>query len=105
MKARSESMELSTYCDNLATELGNWRERFDEIVKKIDMAESGSKSESISYINDLHMIRKELGDRIRRLKKECPASWEPDRIESPFARLESRWEDVWYKVSPGDIGG
>ena len=98
-------MELNNYCDNVAIELGNWRDRFDEIVKKIDMAESGSKSKIISYLNDLHIVRKELGDRIKRLKTECPTSWEPDRIESPFARLNPRWEDVWHKVSPGDIGG
>ncbi len=98
-------MELNNYCDNVAIELSNWRDRFDEIVKKIDMAERGSKSKIIYYLNDLHIVRKELGDRIKRLKTECPTSWEPDRIESPFARLNARREDVRHKVSPGDIGG
>ena len=97
-------MELDNYCDNLAIELGNWQDRFDEIVKKIDMAVRDSKSRIISYLNDFHIIRKELGDRIKRLKTECPTSWEPDMIEGPFARLNAWWEDVWHKVSPGDIG-
>jgi hypothetical protein len=83
-------MELNTYCDNLSTELDNWEHRFDQIVKKIDNAESGSKSKIISCISDLHIVRKGLGERIKRLKTECPTSWEPDRIESPFARLETR---------------
>ena len=98
-------MELNTYCDNLATELSNWRDRFEEIVKKIDMAESGSMSKIVSYLNDLHIIRKELGDKIKRLRTGCPSTWEPDRIESPFARLKTRREDVWHKASAGDIGG
>lgn len=104
-KKRNEAMELNTYCDHLATELSNWRDRFDEVVKKIDMAESGSRSKIVSYLNDLHIFRKELGERINRLKTECPASWDPDRIESPFARLKTGHENVWHKPYHGDIGG
>jgi hypothetical protein len=98
-------MELNTYCDNLSTELDHWKHRFDEVVEKIDMEEGGNGSGIVWYLKDLHNTRKELENRIKLLKTECPASWDTERIQSPFARLESESEEVWYKGAPSDIGG
>jgi hypothetical protein len=98
-------MELNAYCDNLFTELDYWCRRFDEVVEKIDLEENGSGSGIVWYLKDLRNIREELGNKIKLLKTECPASWQMDRVESPFARLESELEDVWYKAAPSEIGG
>ncbi|MCK4782286.1 MAG: hypothetical protein KAV87_00945 [Desulfobacteraceae bacterium] len=53
------------------------------------------------------MVIEELTDRIERLQRECPTQWEPDKIEleSKITELKTKWEDVWEKVFPGDIGG
>jgi predicted nuclease with TOPRIM domain len=100
-------MEIETYCENLAAELGNWQAKFDGIVRKFDDASCGEKAKLVPQVNDLHMLKEELEERIRRLKTECPTNWEAEKIEleGKFSGFKTRWEDVWQNVSPGDIGG
>jgi len=100
-------MELETYCDNLAAELSGWQAKFDGVVRKFDEASCGDKAKLVPHVNQLHIVKEELDDRIRRLKTECPTNWEADRIEleGNFTGFKTKWEDVWQNVSPGDIGG
>ncbi len=100
-------MELDTYCDNLATELAGWQAKFDGIVKKFDDASCSDKANLVPHVNQLHILKEELEDRIRSLKTECPTNWEAERIEleGKFSGFKTKWEDVWQNVSPGDIGG
>jgi predicted nuclease with TOPRIM domain len=100
-------MEIETYCENLAAELGNWQAKFDGVVRKFDDASCGEKAKLVPQVNDLHMLKEELEERIKRLKTECPTNWEAEKIEleGKFSGFKTRWEDVWQNVSPGDIGG
>jgi hypothetical protein len=100
-------MELNNYCDNMAAELSGWRARVHDVVGKLDSAPTGDKVNVISRVNDLHMIMEELDDRISHFKTECPVGEETDKteIEKAFGHLKRKWEHLWEKVSPGDIGG
>ena len=78
-----------------------------DVTRKLDKVSSGDKEKVVPMVNELHMILEELDGRVERLKRDCPTQWEPDKIdiEGKFQAIETKWEEVWQNVSPGDIGG
>ena len=100
-------MDVRDYCGSLAIELSGWKAKMYDVVRKLDKVSSGDKQKVVPMVNELHMILEELDDRVDRLKKECPAQWEPDKIdiEGKFKVMKTKWEEVWKNVSPADIGG
>ncbi len=100
-------MDVRDYCSSLAIELNGWKAKMYDVVRKLDKVSTGDKQKVFPMVNELHMILEELDDRIARLRKECPVQWEPDKIdlEGKFREMKTKWEAVWDKVSPGDIGG
>jgi predicted nuclease with TOPRIM domain len=100
-------MDVKDYCSSLAIELNGWKAKMYDVVRKLDKVSSGDKQKVVPMVNELHMILEELDDRVARLRKECPAQWEPDKIdiENKVQTMKIKWEDVWKSVSPGDIGG
>jgi len=93
-------MELQSYCDNIATELMGWKVKVYDIVRKLDKMPTGDKEKVVPQVNELHTLIEELTDRIDRLKKECPAQWEPDKmeLEGKISTLNHTWEQVMEKV-------
>jgi len=61
-------------------------------------------AELVPQVNDLHMPKEELEERIKRLKTECPTDWEAERIEleGKFSGFKTSWEDVLSNISPRD---
>ena len=100
-------MDVRDYCSSLGIELSGWKAKMYDVVRKLDKVSSGDKQKVVPMVNELHMILEELDDRMDRLKKECPAQWEPDKIdiEGKFKVMKTKWEEVWKNVSPADIGG
>ena len=68
-------------CDDLLTELGGWKTKFNDVVARIDKVSSGDKEKIIDQVRDLHMFAEELDNRIDGLRTECPTGWDPSRIE------------------------
>ena len=60
--------------------------------------------ELVPQVNEIHMLRGELEERIKSLKAECPTDWEAERIEleGKFSGIKTRWEDVLSNISPRD---
>jgi hypothetical protein len=58
----------------------------------------------VPQVNELHMLRDELEERIKHIKVECPTDWEVERIEleGKFSGIKTRWEDVLSNISPRD---
>ena len=100
-------MEATDYCNNLTIELTAWKAKVYDVVRKLDKIATGDKEKVVSEVNELHIILEELGDRIEKLKKECPTSWAPDRteIENKIGHLRTKLDKVWDTISPSDIGG
>ncbi len=98
---------VHNYCDSLVVELGGWKSKIYDVVRRIDKLSSGDKEKVSSQVNDLHIFIEELEGRIDRLRRECPTDWKPDQIEieTKIRDLETTYKDVWQNVSPGDIGG
>jgi len=100
-------MRVEDYCKGVAIELSGWKAKMYDVVRKLDKVPSGDKQKVVPMVNELHMILEELDDRVERLRRECPTQWEPDKIdiENKFHMIKTKWNEVWDKVSPGDIGG
>ncbi len=100
-------MDAKDYCGNLTIELTAWKAKVYDVVRKLDKIATGDKEKVVSEVNELHIILEELGDRIEKLKKECPTSWAPDRteIENKIGHLRTKLDKVWDTISPSDLGG
>ncbi|HEY9246064.1 MAG TPA: hypothetical protein VIO11_04380 [Candidatus Methanoperedens sp.] len=100
-------MEVKDYCSNLTIELLGWKAKVYDVVRKLDKMSTGDKEKVAPEVNELHIILDELGDRIEKLKKECPTSWAPERteIENKVGYLRTKLDKVWDTISPSDIGG
>ena len=70
-------MDAKACCDGMSAELIGWKSKMDEVIHKFDAASCGEKQWVFPYINDLHIIRAELDDKIRSFKTECPMDGEP----------------------------
>ena len=99
--------EVGDYCDNLATELGGWKAKAYDVVRRLDKLSSGDKAKLGDQVNDLHIFIEELENRIDRLRRECPVDWKPDQIEmeTKFTQVRATLDDVWKGLAGGDIGG
>lgn len=99
-------MDEKGYCDNVASELMEWKARIDDIVMKFDHAATGDKSPVVPYVNDLHIFMDELSERINLLKTNCPIAMSSEMRERiPESHFQREWKTVWEHVSPGAIGG
>lgn len=74
-------MEVQNYCDNLVTELGEWKAKVRDVLGRIEKVSSGDKEKVLDQVRDLHMFSEELEERIDGLKRECPTGWDPGQIE------------------------
>jgi hypothetical protein len=61
-------------------------------------------SELVPQVNELHRLREEFEERIKRLKVECRSDWEAERVEleGKFSGIKTRWEDVLSNISLRD---
>ena len=73
--------EVYSYCDDLATELGGWKAKVNNVVGRLDKVSSGDKEKVIDQVRDLHMFVEEIESRIDGLRHECPTVWEPGQME------------------------
>ena len=100
-------MDITEYCDKVASELDGWKAKVDEVVFRLDKISTGEKAAVVPQVNELHMIVEELGDRIGKLRSQCPIAFESasDTYEPGYAHGQKQWQGTWENVSPGEIGG
>ena len=99
--------DVQNYCDSVVAELGVWKSKMYDVVRRIDKVSSGDKAKLGNQVNDLHIFIEEIENRTDRLRRECPTDWKPDQIEmdTKFTEVRATLDDVWKRLSPGDIGG
>lgn len=99
--------EVNSYCDGVVTELGVWKARMYDVMRRIDKAPSADKANLVSQVNDLHIFIDEIESRVDSLRRECPADWKSHQVEvqTKFDQLKGRYNDLSANYSPGDIGG
>ena len=53
-------MDLQDYCRNVQIELSGWQAKVKEVVRRLDQADTGDKSNVVSQVYDLHIILSRL---------------------------------------------
>jgi hypothetical protein len=93
-------MDARDYCDSLVSELTGWKAKIYDVMRRLEKVPSGDKEHVASQLNDFHIIFEELDNRIGKLRKECPVSWEPDKLEvdGALGQIRSKWDEVWSKL-------
>lgn len=100
-------MEVKDYCRNVELELGLWKSKLYDVIRKMDSAETGKKEKIYEDINGLHILMSELEDRIDDLRTKCPTDWNPqeDEIKGKIENLEKRYKDTSKILFDYDFGG
>lgn len=103
----AKEVEVLDFCNSLIVELSTWKAKMYDLVKKLDRTSTGAKEKVVNEVNELHMIIEELGDRIEKLRRECPVSWGPDRteIENKMGYMGRKMQGILDTISNSDIGG
>jgi hypothetical protein len=100
-----DTMDVKSYCDRLQQDLIVWKAKIYDIARGLDKMPSDKKTKVMQSVNDLHNVVDDIDGRIRRLEKECPVEWGPEKIEleKKFKKLQTTCELVWPDVSPDDL--
>jgi hypothetical protein len=100
-----DAMEVKSYCDSLKQDLTVWKAKIYDIVRALDKVPSDKKKKVMQSLNDLHHLVDDIDGRVKRLEKECPVEWGPEKIEleKKFRQLQTSCELVWPDVSPDDL--
>jgi hypothetical protein len=98
---------VERYCNNLSTELGEWKRKVSDVVSKLDRVPTGYKEKLVDELNELHIVIEELAVRTEKLRTQCATSWEPEReqIEKKAGWLRQRVVEVAETIPQSDIGG
>lgn len=98
---------MERYCDNLSTELLEWKRKMSGVVSKLDRVPTGNKEKVVDELNELHIVIEELSGRIETLRTQCATSWEPEReeIEKKAGWLRQRVVEIAETIPQSDIGG
>ena len=98
-------MDVKNYCDSLWQDLTVWKAKIYDILRELDKMPSGEKEKVASSVYDLHYVVDNIDSRIRKLEKECPIDWGPEKmeLEKRFKELQTKCEMAWTDVSPDDL--
>ena len=98
-------MDVKSYCDTLFQDLTVWKAKIYDIVRALDKMPSGKREKVTASVNDLHNVVDNIDTRIRKLEKECPIDWGPEKmeLEKRFKDLKTKCEMAWADVSPDDL--
>ena len=100
-------MKLEEYCENVETELTNWRKKLSDMDNKIQKLSCGEKEKMLGNIEELHIIMAELDDRIHELETSCPTEWSPHReeISGKLSGLSEKYQSTSKELFDYDFGG
>ncbi len=103
-------MDVLDYCKNMETEMTAWKAKFYDVMRKVDKLGTAEKEKVLPNIQDLNILLEEMGDRIEKLKTECPSEWSPmkDEIDEGTVNMRAKYEETMEyigKAAPVSIPG
>ena len=98
-------MDVMDYCSALQQDLTVWKAKIYDIIKALDKMPSNAKGKAASSVDDLHNVVDNIDSRIKKLQRECPVDWGPEKVEleKKFKELETMCDTAWADVSPDDL--
>ncbi len=103
-------MDVLDYCKSMETEMTAWKAKFYDVMRKVDKLGTAEKEKVLPNIQDLNMLLEEMGDRVEKLKTECPSEWSPmkDEIDEGTVNMRAKYEETMEyigKAAPVSIPG
>jgi cysteinyl-tRNA synthetase len=94
-------METFNFCDTMANELGSWKTKFNDTLRKMDSAPCEDKANITPHLNQIRMIVQELSDRIEAFRTQCGDSAVNQTFgsDTKFGNTGEKWE-VMSMLSP-----
>ena len=103
-------MDVQDYCKGIEMEMTAWKAKLYDVMRKVDSLGSAEKEKVLPNVEDLHMLLKEMSERVETLKTECPSDWSPvkNEIEAGTVDMRGKYEETMEfigKASPVSIPG
>ena len=94
-------MDLTNYCEQMASELTQWKAKLYDTVRKIKTLGPAEQDKVSSNIKALHHILDEISQRVDTLRTECPSDWSPikENIEQQKDDLQKKYEAMQIYIS------
>ncbi len=107
---KEELMDVVDYCKGIETEMTAWKAKLYDTMRKVDKLGTAEREKVLPNIEDLHILLEEMGDRVEKLKTECPSDWSPVKkdIEKGSTDMRSKYDDTMDyigKAAPVSIPG
>jgi len=96
--------DYKDYCDTVGLELSGWRDKVDDLLRKLDHMSTGAKEKVVSEVNGLHILAEELNERIAKLGRECSTNWQPQREDHDVV-WPAQNAGTFNELAQSDIGG
>ena len=98
-------MDVMDYCSALQQDLTVWKAKIYDIIRTIDKMPPREKDKVSSSLNGLYNVVDNIDSRIKKLEKECPIDWGPEKVEleKRFNELKTMCDTAWADVSPDDL--
>ena len=98
-------MEVRSYCEQLREDMTVWKAKIYDIIRRSEKAPSAERERFASSVDELNKIVDNIEGGIRKLEKECPLDWEPERaaLEAKSKDLAKKSDRVWRELSPDDF--
>lgn len=96
-------MDVRTFCVDLRSEMTEWKAKTYDLMRELDRRSPVDRRASAS-IDDLGRMIDEIEKKINRLEDQCPANWDPERVEleEMVAELKDKWSET-AAMSPDDF--
>lgn len=103
-------MDVMDYCKSMETEMTAWKAKLYDTMRRVDKLGTADKEKVLPNIEDLHMLLKEMQQRVDQFKHECPTEWTPVKkeIDGGTVDMRSKYEETMEaigKASPVSIPG
>jgi predicted nuclease with TOPRIM domain len=87
-------MDATEYCNAVANELRDWKDKFSNIQQKIDAAPCEDKDQLNPQLSDMRILVEQLDDRINELRTNCPDDWSPKKqeMDTVLGEVREKWE-------------
>ena len=103
-------MKIIDYCNNMTTELVEWRSKIQDLTEKVENLGSKEREQVLPNIQDLNILVVDISNRIEELKNECPTEWNSQKkdIDAGHIDMREKYEKTLEyvgKYSPVSIPG